>query len=98
MRLWRIDTPAQTMVLGSDDGMACCHYWGAPLPGDTDLDALVAAAAGGITGGMLDALPPLSLVPEARRSFPGQPGWSRSRTACRWSRMAPQQRGSGRTA
>ena len=74
MRLWRIDTPAQTMVLGSDGGMACCHYWGAPLPGDTDLDALVAAAAGGITGGMLDALPPLSLVPEARRSFPGQPG------------------------
>ena len=54
MRLWRIDTPAQTMVLGSDGGMACCHYWGAPLPGDTDLDALVAAAAGGITGGMLD--------------------------------------------
>ena len=55
MRLWRIDTPAQSMVLGSDDGMACCHYWGAPLPGDTDLDALVAAGTGGITGGMLDA-------------------------------------------
>ena len=44
MRLWRIDTPAQTMVLGSDGGMACCHYWGAPLPGDTDLDALFARA------------------------------------------------------
>ena len=74
MRLWRIDTPAQTLVLGSDGGMACCHYWGAPLALDTDLDALVAAGAGGITGGMLDALPPLSLIPEARRSFPGQPG------------------------
>lgn len=74
MTLWRIDTPAQTMVLGSDGGMACCHYWGAPLPGGTDLEALAAAGAGGITGGMLDALPPLSLIPEARRSFPGQPG------------------------
>lgn len=74
MRLWRIDTPAQTMVLGSDGGMACCHYWGAPLPATTDLGTLVAAGTGGITGGMLDALPPLSLIPEARRSFPGQPG------------------------
>lgn len=74
MSFWRLDTPAQTMVLGSDGGMACCHYWGAPLPRDTDLAALVAAGAGGLTGGMLDALPPLSLIPEARRSFPGQPG------------------------
>lgn len=74
MRLWRIDTPAQTMVLGSDGGMACCHYWGAPLPEGTDLAALVAAGAGGVWGGMLDSLPPLSLIPEARRSFPGQPG------------------------
>lgn len=74
MTFWRIDTPAQTLVLGSDGGMASCHYWGAPLALDTDLAALVAAGAGGITGGMLDALPPLSLIPEARRSFPGQPG------------------------
>ncbi|RJL05014.1 alpha-galactosidase [Paracoccus aestuarii] len=74
MSLWRIDSPAQTLVFGSDGGMSACHYWGEPLPADTDLDALVAAGAGGVTGGMLDALPPLSLLPEARRSFPGQPG------------------------
>ncbi|MGP9805293.1 alpha-galactosidase [Paracoccus sp. NSM] len=74
MTFWRIDTPAQTLVLGTDGGMASCHYWGAPLPADADLAALVAAGTGGITGGMLDALPPLSLIPEARRSFPGQPG------------------------
>ncbi|WP_111559207.1 alpha-galactosidase [Paracoccus sediminilitoris] len=74
MRVWRIDTDTQTLVFGSDGGMACCHYWGAPLPADQDPGDLLAAGAGGLTGGMLDQLPPLSLLPEARRSFPGQPG------------------------
>ncbi|WP_022706241.1 alpha-galactosidase [Paracoccus zeaxanthinifaciens] len=74
MSFWRIDTPTQTFVFGSDGRLACCHYWGAPLPEDTDLAAMVAAGRGGITGGMLDQVPPLSLAPEARRSFPGQPG------------------------
>ncbi|MDM7458504.1 MAG: glycoside hydrolase family 36 N-terminal domain-containing protein, partial [Paracoccus sp. (in: a-proteobacteria)] len=74
MKLWRIDTSTQMMVLGTDGGMAACHYWGVPLPDDTDLATLVTAGMGGLTGGMLDALPPLSLIPEARRSCPGQPG------------------------
>ncbi|MDO5612323.1 MAG: alpha-galactosidase [Paracoccus sp. (in: a-proteobacteria)] len=74
MSLWRIDSGPQTLVLASDGGLARCCYWGPPLPQDEDLAALSAAADGGVSGGMLDELPPLSLCPEARRSFPGQPG------------------------
>ena len=39
-----------------------------------DLADLAEATRLDVTGGMLDAHPPLSLCPEARLSFPGQPG------------------------
>ncbi|MDO5630893.1 MAG: alpha-galactosidase [Paracoccus sp. (in: a-proteobacteria)] len=74
MRCWRVDSGAQTLVLVSGGGMARCAYWGPRLPEDEDLAALTTAAEGGVSGGMLDALPPLTLCPEARHSFPGPPG------------------------
>ncbi|WP_226782908.1 alpha-galactosidase [Oceaniglobus trochenteri] len=75
IRAWRMDTRDQTLVLVSrDDALPECIYWGAPLPEDEDLETLASAAVMDVTGGMLDASPPLSLSPEARRSFPGQPG------------------------
>ena len=71
---FRIDTRGQTLVFVSGDGLPCCVYWGPTLPASEDLDALAGAAQGDVTGGMLDALPPLSIGPEAARRFPGQPG------------------------
>ncbi|MGV6849646.1 MAG: alpha-galactosidase [Marinibacterium sp.] len=71
---WRLDTAAQTLVLASDGGLPRVVYWGPPLPAKEDLDQLARAAVADVTGGMLDANPPLSVCPEASRSFPGQPG------------------------
>jgi alpha-galactosidase len=72
---WRLDDGVQTLVLASrDQALPEPVYWGAPLPEREDLSALAAAAEADLTGGMLDVLPPLSICPEASRSFPGQPG------------------------
>lgn len=75
MTQWRLDTPAQTLILGVADGrMAAVLYWGAPLPADEDAAQVAAAQVADVTGGMLDENPPLSVCPLAARSFPGQPG------------------------
>ncbi|WP_372833887.1 alpha-galactosidase [Puniceibacterium confluentis] len=72
---WRLDDGRQTLVLAAPDGeMAGIVYWGRALPADEDLGAVAGLAVGDVTGGMIDVLPPLSLCPEAARSFPGQPG------------------------
>ncbi len=72
---WRLDTPAQTLILStSDGGLPEVVYWGAPLPPDDEPGAMAAAGRCDITGGMLDAPPPLSICPEAVRGFAGQPG------------------------
>ncbi len=72
MNFWRVDAGAQTLVLASWGGVPEVVYWGASLPVGEDLAVLAAATRGDITGGMLDALPPLSLCPH--REFQGQPG------------------------
>ncbi|MGB3408995.1 MAG: alpha-galactosidase [Jannaschia sp.] len=75
LRTWRLDTPGQTLAFASKEGgLPEALYWGAPLPSDADLVALYAASQIDVTGGQLDATPPLSLCPEASRTFPGQPG------------------------
>ncbi|WP_422048788.1 alpha-galactosidase [Shimia sp.] len=74
LQTWRIDAPGQTLVLGSDGGVPGALYWGAPLPVGDDLSALAAVTARDVTGGMIDALPALSLCPEAGNSFQGQAG------------------------
>lgn len=75
MRLWRLDDGRQTLVLGARrEGLPEAVYWGAALPRAEDLNAVLAAHAIDVTGGMLDANPDLSICPEASRSFPGQPG------------------------
>jgi alpha-galactosidase len=74
LQAWRIDAPGQTLVLASDGGIPGAVYWGAALPPGEDLVALAHASLADVTGGMLDENPPLSLCPEASRSFPGQPG------------------------
>ena len=65
---------AQTIALTTSGGIPEVIWWGAALPETEDLAQLVAAARYDLTGGMLDALPSLSLCPEAGRAFQGQPG------------------------
>jgi alpha-galactosidase len=73
---WRLDSPAQTIVLASrQGGIPEAVYWGPPLPAGEDLRALIEAVRLDVTGGMLDAVPPLSLAPEARCTFPGAKGF-----------------------
>lgn len=75
MRTWRLDDGRQTLVLAARERrLAEVVYWGGPLPQEADCAALARAAAIDVTGGMLDENPPLSICPEAARSFPGQPG------------------------
>ncbi|WP_439156249.1 alpha-galactosidase [Yoonia sp.] len=72
---YRLDDGRQTLVLAAhNDRLPQVVYWGAPLPKAENLDALNAAHAIDLTGGMLDENPDLSICPEASRSFPGQPG------------------------
>jgi alpha-galactosidase len=71
---WRIDAGGQTLALVTSGGIPAVVYWGASLPVDEDLTALAASAELDLTGGMIDALPSLSLTPESGRAFQGQPG------------------------
>jgi len=75
---WRLDAgtgaSAQTIALTTAGGVPKVIWWGAALPADEDLAQLAASARQDLTGGMLDALPPLSLCPEPGRAFQGQPG------------------------
>ncbi len=74
IKTFRLDSGPQTLVLASTGGIPECVYWGARLPAAEDMGALVEAARNDLTGGMIDALPALSLCPEAGRAFQGQPG------------------------
>ena len=72
---YRLDTARQSLVFAvRESGLPEFIYWAGRLPDHEDLPALAAAHLIDITGGMLDANSPLSILPEARRSFPGQPG------------------------
>ncbi len=74
-KTWRLDDSRQTLVLDSTDGLlAEVIYWGARLPDDENLATLCAANSIDITPATLDRTPALSICPEARRSFAGQPG------------------------
>jgi len=72
---YRLDDGRQTLVLAAqNDRLPEVVYWGATLPATEDLTTLQDAHMIDVTGGMLDENPPLSICPEATRSFPGQPG------------------------
>lgn len=78
MTEYRIDAgqgpDAQTIALTTGGGIPEVIWWGGALPQDEDLGQLALAERHDLTGGMLDALPSLSLCPEAGRAFQGQPG------------------------
>ncbi len=73
MRNWHLTDGHQSLILSSQgDALPHVVYWGAAL--DDDLAELTAASEMDVTGGMLDANPPISLCPESSQTFPGQPG------------------------
>ena len=74
MTTYRLDAGAQTLALAVTTGLPEVVYWGARLPDTENLDAIASASLNDLTGGMIDALPALSLTPEAGRAFQGQPG------------------------
>jgi len=63
--VWRLDTPAQTLLLASREGaLPEVAHWGAPLPVGEDCAALAAALLPReVTGGMPDLRPPLTVCP-----------------------------------
>ncbi|MFN3846238.1 MAG: alpha-galactosidase [Paracoccaceae bacterium] len=62
------------MALTTSGGLAQVIYWGERLPRSEDLAQLAASVRQDLTGGMIDALPSLTLTPESGRAFNGQPG------------------------
>ncbi len=74
----RLDAGTQTIALVCGPGLPEVIYWGPSLPLSEDIAALAAASRSDLTGGMLDALPVLSLCPEAGRAWQGQPGLTAS--------------------
>jgi alpha-galactosidase len=75
MQVWRLDDARQSLVLASrENEIPQVIHWGARLPDDEPLEALALIHMRDITGGMIDAEPPLSLCPVAGTGFPGQPG------------------------
>ncbi|WGH79640.1 alpha-galactosidase [Jannaschia ovalis] len=72
---WRLDDDHQTLILGADgEALPSVLYWGPTLPPGEDAAQLAAATISDLTGGMLDALAPLSICPLPSTGFGGQPG------------------------
>jgi alpha-galactosidase len=75
MKTWHLGDDRQSLVLASHDGrLPEVVYWGLALPDGEALEPLAAAAIMDVTGGMVDENAPISLSPEASRTFPGQTG------------------------
>lgn len=72
---WRLDTQQQTLVLASLDGyLPQVVYWGAPLPAGEDLNTVALAQVMDVTGGMVDANSPVTILPLRKDTYPGHAG------------------------
>ncbi|MEJ8472900.1 alpha-galactosidase [Roseibium algae] len=75
IRTWHLCDKQQSLVLAATAGaLPEIVYWGPALGPHADPDAIAKAHGYGITGGMLDELPALSISPETATGFHGQPG------------------------
>lgn len=64
-----------SVVLGAlDEGVPSIVYWGKQLPSDLDSKELALLISQPSPSGFLDAIPPLSLLPELGRGFHGEAG------------------------
>ncbi|WP_316013561.1 alpha-galactosidase [Roseobacter sp. HKCCA0434] len=72
---WRLDTADATLVLASENRrLPEVLHWGARLPDGEGLVALWRAGMSDVTGGMLDARPPMTICPMREDVFPGAQG------------------------
>jgi alpha-galactosidase len=77
IKTWHLGDQHQSLVLvGRDSGLPEAVYWGPALPESENLQVLAEATVMDVTGGMVDENAPISLNPEASRTFPGQTGLS----------------------
>lgn len=75
MKTWHLGDDRQSLVLASrENRLPEVIYWGPALPDGEALEPLAAAAIMDVTGGMVDENAPISISPEASRTFPGQTG------------------------
>ncbi|EFO34119.1 alpha-galactosidase [Roseibium sp. TrichSKD4] len=75
IKTWHLKDGRQSLVLSATAGrLPEIVYWGPALPTEEPLESLAELAVFDVTGGMLDENPPLSLCPEANRTFPGHVG------------------------
>ncbi|PUB15649.1 alpha-galactosidase [Yoonia sediminilitoris] len=71
--IYRLDDKTQTLLLAPTDGLPAVVYFGPRLPAAEDLDQVAAAHVMDLTGGMLDALAPLTICPLGDGVYQGQP-------------------------
>ncbi|MGB0799706.1 MAG: glycoside hydrolase family 36 N-terminal domain-containing protein, partial [Planktomarina sp.] len=72
---WRLDDGHQTIVLAViNDHLPQTVYWGPTLPDGEDLPTLADAHLIDLTGGMMDAIAPISVCPAVADTFHGHPG------------------------
>ncbi|MEA3183966.1 MAG: alpha-galactosidase [Ilumatobacteraceae bacterium] len=78
------------VLIDESSGSPVIVHWGAPL-GAVDLDSVIAAFQRPVTNGALDAVAPVSIVPEHGSGYPGRPGLLGARAGGRdWApRFAP---------
>ena len=75
LQTWTLEDARQSFVLAAKrTRLPQVVYWGPRLPEGEDVSSFLAAGELDVTGGMLDENPDLSILPEATRTFPGQPG------------------------
>ena len=74
MQFWRLDCGTQTLLLGGERDLAQVVYWGKTLPQSEDAQTIWDATRMDFSGGVLDAVTPLSICPEVSKTFAGHPG------------------------
>ncbi|MEL6436924.1 MAG: alpha-galactosidase [Pseudomonadota bacterium] len=73
---WRLDTANRTAVFASfDNGVPALVHFGTRLNSEERLETIAALSVPNISGGQLDPLVPLSLIPTAMTGWQGHPGF-----------------------
>ncbi|MEM1375836.1 MAG: alpha-galactosidase [Pseudomonadota bacterium] len=75
VKTWRLDGAERTAVLASfDSGCPALVYFGRGLPDNENLEFLSRISLPTVTGGQLDPVVPLTLLPSAMDGWQGNPG------------------------
>ena len=72
--VFHLRRPGVSLIVDVSGGVPVVVHWGAPLPDDVSPSSVLAALERPIAHGELDAVAPISLVPEHGSGFAGRPG------------------------